>query len=209
MRLVDSPTERTTAATDLLLALVALGVAAGLQARPHAAAILAWAWGVGLIALSAALGAAYHGLLLSNARRGELWKALTFCLALALAFVACGVTRDLTGAAAAERAFPFLLAAGLAAFGVSRLFPGLFVVFILYEATVLLFALGVYSALALAGAPGPAWVAAGASLSLAGAAVQVRGRRRVRIVWGFDHNGIFHLFQAAGLVLMGVGRGMR
>jgi hypothetical protein len=212
MRLVADPTERTTAATDVLLALAALGGIAYLRSRPQPVPTdtVAWTWAFALLAVSAALGAAYHGLVLEGSRRSALWQALTFCLALAIALVASGIARDLLGAGAADQALPTLLAVGAAVFAVSRLFPGLFLVFILYQAAVLLCALAVYGVLAVTGPNGgPAWVAAGVLLSLAGAAVQVRRRCRIRVVWEFDHNGVFHLLQTAGLVVMWVGLGMR
>jgi hypothetical protein len=39
--------------------------------------------------------------------------------------------------------------------------------------------------------------------------VQARRRSRIRLVWEFDHNGIFHLLQTAGLIVIWVGLGMR
>lgn len=212
MQIVESPTERTTAATDVLLALAALGGIAYLRSQPHPvpADTSAWTWAFALLSVSAALGAAYHGIALDGSRRNALWQALTFCLALAIALVASGIARDLLGAEAADRALPALLAAGVAVYALSRAFPGLFIVFLLYQAVVLLAALAAYGTLAVAGSGGwPAWVAAGVILALAGAAVQARRRSRIRLVWEFDHNGIFHLLQAAGLVAIWVGLGMR
>ena len=135
---------------------------------------------------------------------------LTFGLALALALVAAGVARDAFGAAAADRLLPVLLAGGIAAFALSRVFPGLFIVFILFQAAVLAAVIAVYGSLALARPDGgAAWVAAGAGLSLVAAAVQARRRCRVRLFWTFDHNGVFHLLQAVGMVFIWVGLGMR
>jgi heme/copper-type cytochrome/quinol oxidase subunit 3 len=212
MQIVDSPTERTTAATDLLIALAALGGIGYLRSQPHPvpADTSAWTWAFALLAVSAALGAAYHGLALDGSRRSRLWQALTLCLALAIALVACGIAHDLLGAEAADRALPALLAVGAAVYALSRAFPGLFIVFLLYQAVVLLAALAAYGTLAVSGPGGwPAWVSAGVALALAGAAVQARRRSRIRLVWEFDHNGVFHLFQAAGLVVIWLGLGMR
>jgi hypothetical protein len=212
MRFVDIPTERTTAATDLLLAAAALGGIAYLRSRPDSvpADTLVWSWAFALLAVSATLGAAYHGLVLDGTRRGALWQALTFCLALAIALVACGIARDLLGADAAGRALPALLAVGVAVYALSRAFPGLFIVFLFYQAVVLLAALAAYGTLAAAGqGSGPAWIAAGVGISLAAAAVQARRRCRIRLVWEFDHNGVFHLLQTAGLVVIWIGLGMR
>lgn len=212
MQIVDSPTERTTAATDVLIALAALGGIGYLRSQPHPvpADTSAWTWAFALLAVSAALGAAYHGLALDGPRRNALWQALTLCLALAIALVASGTSRDLLGAEAADRALPALLATGGAVYALSRAFPGLFIVFLLYQAVVLLAALAAYGTLAVSGPDeGPAWVSAGVVLALAGAVVQARRRSRIRLVWEFDHNGIFHLFQTAGLVVIWLGLGMR
>jgi hypothetical protein len=212
MQIVDSPTERTTAATDLLIALAALGGIGYLRSQPHPvpADTSAWTWAFALLAVSAALGAAYHGLALDGPRRNALWQALTLCLALAIALVASGTSRDLLGDEAADRALPALLATGGAVYALSRAFPGLFIVFLLYQAVVLLAALAAYGTLAVSGPDeGPAWVSAGVVLALAGAVVQARRRSRIRLVWEFDHNGIFHLFQTAGLVVIWLGLGMR
>lgn len=212
MQIVDSPTERTTAATDVLIALAALGGIGYLRSQPHPvpADTSAWTWAFALLAVSAALGAAYHGLALDGPRRNALWQALTLCLALAIALVASGTSRDLLGDEAADRALPALLATGGAVYALSRAFPGLFIVFLLYQAVVLLAALAAYGTLAVSGPDeGPAWVSAGVVLALAGAVVQARRRSRIRLVWEFDHNGIFHLFQTAGLVVIWLGLGMR
>jgi hypothetical protein len=212
MRLVDSPTERTTAATDLLLSAAALGGVLWLRSRPQPVPddTAAWSWGFGLLAVSAALGAAYHGIAADPSRRTRLWTVLTFCLALALALVAAGVARDALGAAAADRLLPVLLTGGVAAFALSRVFRGLFIVFIIFQAAVLAAVIAVYGALALAQpGGGAAWVAAGAGLSLAAAAVQARRRCRVRLFWTFDHNGVFHVQQAVGMVSIWIGLGWR
>jgi len=211
MRIVPDPIERTTAATDLVLALAALAGVARLSLQPpHGPAETGWAWAFGLLALAAALGAGYHGVVLTDARRALLWQTLTFCLALAIAMVAAGTTRAARGAAAADQALPFLLATGVAVYAVSRRFPGLFLVFILFQASVLLYALAVYATAALTvAAAGPGCVAAGMVLSLTGAVVQARRRFRMKLVWEFDHNGAFHLLQTAGVILMWLGLGVQ
>jgi hypothetical protein len=41
--------------------------------------------------------------------------------------------------------------------------------------------------------------------SLIAAAIQPIKRLRVALLWEFDRNGLFHLVQALGLILLGVG----
>lgn len=208
MRPAASPTERTTAATDALLGLAAVGGIVLLQpsAAPPSWKIQLWSWAFALIALSATLGAVHHGLELPARRRTLLWRILTACLSAAISLVAVGVVHDLCGAAAAGRALPVLLTAGLLVYAVSRVFSGLFIVFAVYQALALTMALAAYAWLAAQGTqPGAPWLAAGAAVSLAAAAAQAARNLRVTCIWEFDHNGIFHLVQALGVVLFGIG----
>jgi hypothetical protein len=140
MKLVDSPTERTTAATDVILSAAATGAATYLQLLPQGGSGRTdlWSWSFGLIALSAGCGAAFHGLVLADAVRKALWHVLTVCLALAISLFVVAVFQDGGGTEAARVALPIMLAAGLLIFGISRMLPGLFIVFILYEALALL-----------------------------------------------------------------------
>jgi hypothetical protein len=45
-------------------------------------------------------------------------------------------------------------------------------------------------------------MAAGVFLSIVAAAIQAKQSTSIRVIWEFDHNGIFHLVQMAGLVLL-------
>jgi len=208
MKMTDSRTERSTAATDVILGAAALGAIVYLQlpTRSLSWRISLWSWAFGLIAASAALGAVYHGLVLTNPLRKALWNALTVCLGLAISLFLVAVFNDAGGAEAARRVFPILLAAVLLVFGVSRMIPGLFLVFILYEALALLIAFIAYLWLAASGTLGGAgWMAAGVAVSLIAAALQPVKRLRVAWFWEFDRNGLFHLVQALGIALLCVG----
>jgi hypothetical protein len=79
-------------------------------------------------------------------------------------------------------------------------------VVIYYEAVALLIAFAAYSWLAVsATVSGAEWTAAGVAVSLIAAAIQPIQRLRVAILWEFDRNGLFHLAQTIGLILLGVG----
>jgi hypothetical protein len=208
MRLSASPTERTTAATDIVLSLTAASGAVLLQSlqSPNPWKTLVWSWAFALIAMAAALGGAYHGLVLSAGKRTLLWRILTVGLSLAISLVAVGVVHDVLGLAAARSGLPFLLMTGLLVFAVSRVFPGLFVVFIVYQALALVLALSAYAWMATQGTPaGAGWMAAGAAVSLIAAGVQSNRRLNIRMVWEFDRNGVYHLVQTLGVVLFCVG----
>jgi len=208
MKLNGSPTERTTAATDVLLSAAAAAGIVLLQSFTPAASLRVrlWSWAFALIAGAAALGAVYHGLALAERPRARLWRILTACLSMAISLVAVGVVHDGCGEPAAGRLLPVLLGVGVLIYFASRMCAGLFAVFVGYQATVLAVSLGVYVWLAATGAlAGAGWMAAGAAASLVAAAIQAARGLHVKMIWEFDSNGVFHLVQTVGVIFFWVG----
>ena len=122
--------------------------------------------------------------------------------------VACFVLASVCagwGDVPARHARPFLLLAAGVFYLLTRLTGGDFLVFVIYEGAGLLFALAVHGWLARSGRAGAHWVTAGLAVSLAAGVVQAIDTLSFRLVWTFDHNGIFHLVQALGLGLLLVG----
>jgi hypothetical protein len=97
-----------------------------------------------------------------------------------------------------------MLLAALAFYGLTRRTGGDFLVFVIYSTATTVFALGVYALLAARAMAGAAWIAAGLSVSLGSGAMQASSLS-LRFLWSFDHNGLFHLMQMLGLVLLVVG----
>jgi hypothetical protein len=209
MELTDIPTERTTAATDVLLALLAVAAAlyvwqVGKVCDAPKARI--WAWAFGLVALAAALGAIAHGFKMSPRLNKLLWQPLYMALGWAVALFAVGVIYDAWGGAAARRLLPILLAAGVAFYLLTRVLPQGFLVFVLYEAVAMVFALVAYLRLAWSGRLPGAWaMVAGILVTLTAAGLQASEAVSFRLVWPFDHNGVFHLAQMVGVVLLTAG----
>jgi hypothetical protein len=91
-------------------------------------------------------------------------------------------------------------------FGVTLIKPDSFLVFIVYEAVALLFALGVYIWLTWAGQLlGAGWMAAGVLLTISAAVVQASWDGKAHpltFIWQFDQNGLYHLIQMAGVLLL-------
>ena len=209
MEFIDIPTERTTAATDAILALLALVSLfylrrIGASRDPYKTGI--WSWAFGLLALASALGAVAHGFEMSERTNSLFWQPLNLALGLTIALFAVGVVYDLWGQAAARRILPVLIAIGVAFYGITRLIPGSFLVFVLYEAVAMLFALGAGIWLALRGhAPGAWWMAAGVLITIVAAGIQASEAVYVTLIWPFDYNGIFHIVQMAGLLVLDAG----
>jgi hypothetical protein len=204
MDLVDVTTERTTAATDAVLALAAAAAILVLRrTTPPSFGRAVWQGALGALALASVLGAAAHGLDLSPATRELLWQPLYLALGVTMALFVVGAVRDWRGDAAGRRVLVPMLALAVGFYGITRLTGGSFLAFVVYEAAALLFSLGVYLRLAAGPArAGAAPMAAALAVSLAAGVVQASGVGPVRLVWDFDHNGVFHLVQLVGLALL-------
>lgn len=211
MKFIDSSTEQTTAVTDAILALVALGGLLYLrqigERDPWKAGL--WAWAFGLLALAAGLGAVAHGFQMSEATNGWFWRPLNLALGLIVALFVVGVIYDLWGRALAQLALPVMLGAGVIFFGMTFLRPGKFLVFIVYEAVAMIFALGAYSWLAATGRlPGASWLAAGVLATMIAAGIQAGWDGKARpltFIWQFDQNGLYHILQMVGVVFLLIG----
>jgi hypothetical protein len=207
VELVAQSTERTTAATDALLALAAIVLLAWLRHRaPPSFARAIWLSALAAMALASVLGAVAHGLVLSTAVRELLWQPLYLALGTTMALFVVGAVRDWRGDRAARRVLPGMLVVTLAFFGATRASGGSFLVFVPYEAGALGFALLVYAWLAVRRRrAGFAAMAAALAVSLTAGAVQAADLGTIRVLWDFDHNGVFHLVQLVGIVLLGTG----
>lgn len=206
MHLSPVPTELTTAATDAALALLCLGVAAGLWRYRRLAPwkITLWLWVLALLATASLLGAIVHGLDLPAPVKAALWHPLYLCLGLTVALFLVGALYDWLGLAAARRALPWAM---LCAFSFALLTPllgGAFFLFIGYEAVAMSGALCIYLWLTGKGSAGSCGIAIAILLSMLAAAVQA-SKLTVTFLVSFDHNGLFHLVQMAAIVILGYG----
>jgi hypothetical protein len=208
MKFIDLPTEQTTAVTDVILAGLALGAAVHLLGFSHFNPWKAgvWAWAFGLLALAAVLGTVVHGVQMSLLIQVWLWRPLNLLLGLVIALFGVGVVYDLWGLAVSRQSLPVLLLVAIIFWSVTLTNPTNFTVFILYEAVAMLFALGAYGWLtATDGLVGAGWMMAGVLVTMVAAAVQAlwNGKERpIRLIWQFDQNGLYHLIQMVGVILL-------
>lgn len=203
--LIESPTERTTAATDAIIAALALAYASSMLGRGGWRARV-WAGAFAALGLAGAQGAAAHGLRLGARAHAALWRALYLTLGVMVALFAAVATADGWGERAGRRALPGLLLAAVGFYGASRRLSHGFLVFIVYEAAALLYALGIYVRLARGGRlAGAELTAAGILIALIAAAVQSSRLRLTILGMPFDNNGLFHLVQIAGLPVLAAG----
>lgn len=153
-------------------------------------------WGV-----SALLGMVTHGFDLEPRVSTILWQPLYLGLGLAQAMVVVASMDAWRGTPAAQRTLPVMLAASAVYYWATWYWAGDFLVFVIFSAATTIFGLLVHAALAQRGVPGAGLVAAGLGASIASGLLQATDLS-LSLVWDFDHNGLFHLAQMAGLALL-------
>ena len=210
MKFIKDPAEQTTAVTDIVLALIAFGGIVFLRwpllNSDQLWKINIWSAAIGLIGLAAVLGAVAHGLVLSRSLHHRIWLALNMALSLAVSLFVVGVVYDLWGFEVSLATLPILLIAGLGFYLTTLIYPGIFFLFIVYEVVALFFALGAYIFLTIKqDLPGACLMAAGILVSIIAAGIQANKAVIVTFIWRFDHNGIYHLVQVVGLLLLFAG----
>ena len=210
MKFVKDPLEQTTAATDILLALVAFGgivfLLGLLLNSGELWKISIWSAAIGSIGLAAALGAVAHGLILSRTLHHFSWLVLNLALSLAISLFVVGVVYDLWGFEVSLKTLPILVITGLGFYLTTLFYPGIFFLFIAYEGVALVFALAAYIYLTIQqDLPGAFLMAAGVLASIIAAGIQANKSVVVTFIWRFDHNGIYHLVQVVGLLLLFAG----
>ena len=205
MLIHSSPFERMTALTDMLLGILASYVAVQL-AQFTGFKFEVWSWTFGLLAFSSVLAAFAHGFEMTQKTNERMWMPLNLSLGIVLGLFVVGALFDLGGEAVARTTFILMLAAGFGFFFVTVFFPGNFMIFIAYEAVAMLFSLSVYVFLTIKGTlPGAGWMLAGVFVTILAAVVQAVGKVGKSMYWYFDNNGVFHLIQMIGIVLLLVG----
>ena len=205
MKFIRIPTEKTTAVTDLLLALVAAVGICYLQwvESPEVWKIKIWSWAFAVIGLCGILGAIAHGLELTEAKHRQIWNLLNLGLGLAVSIFVIGVIYDLWGLAHSRKMLPWMMVTAAGFYLITRLYTGIFFAFIVYEALALLFALVAYSWLALKGQlEGAVVMALGILISILAAGIQANKKVFVKLIVEFDHNGIFHIVQIIGMLFL-------
>ena len=208
MEFIDVPTEQTTAITDIVLAVIAAGCAVYLRKvgrnEPWKANV--WSWSLSLLAFAAVLGFVAHGFKMSDKLNSLVWKPLDLSLGMVIALFVVGVIYDLRDRDAARIVLPWMVAAGAVFYVVTLIRPRTFLIFIVYEAVALCFSFCVYVALAIRKRLPGAWLmTAGILVSILAACIQAGESIHIHILWQFNHDGVFHIVQIFGVILLTAG----
>lgn len=206
MQIINIATEQTTAATDLILAILAIWAAIKIRnAGRNTSAIKAgiWAWLFILLAIAAFFGTLAHGFQMDEKTNFILWQPLNLALGLVVSLFAAGAILDLKNGSISKSIIIGLLSLGVIFYFITVFMPGSFLIFIIYEVVVMLFALVAYILLAVQRKlTGAWWMVSGILISIIAAAIQAGGSLTVHFLWTFDHNGIFHIVQMVGIFVL-------
>jgi hypothetical protein len=143
---------------------------------------------------------------MSEELKDLLWQPLFLALGLVVALFVVAAVYDWKGRGVSRRLLPVMLLVGAGFFGLTRIATGTFLVFIIYEAVAMVFALVVYGSLAANGKlRGAAIVAVAIVLNIVAAGIQASGSVAVTVGVPFDHNGLFHIVQAVAVVVLVAG----
>lgn len=205
MQFIDIATEQTTAATDLIMAIISIWAILKIRnpgkSDPKKAEI--WSWVFILLTVAALFGAVAHGFQMDEDTNYILWQPLNLALGLGVSLFAAGAIYDLRKGSMPAMVIPGMIALGIIFYFITVFFPGSFLVFIIYEAVVMIFALIAYIYLASKGQlKGAWWMVGGILITIVAAVIQASGSIHVKLIWEFDFNGIFHLVQMIGIIVL-------
>jgi len=208
MEFIEIATEQTTAVTDAIMAI--MSIVAALQLRKIGASNRwksnLWVCAFALLTTAGVLGAIAHGFKISDDLRSFLWQPLYLSLGLLVSLFTVAAAYDIFGKNAASRLLPIMIVVGVVFFGVTLVLPDSFLVFIAYEVSAMLFALFGYVVVASRGKLEGAWLMVlGVLVTVIAAGVQATKALSFTFIWSFDHNGVYHLIQMAGIVLLVAG----
>ncbi len=206
MFVIDSPFEQTTAVTDLLLAITAIINVILIYKRGNKTdreKTIIWVTAFLFLAFSAILGAYAHGIKMPESLNKLIWQPLNLLLGLTVAFFTIGVLYDLSGFKKRKLVFILLIITSFLFYLITLIIPGLFLIFIIYEALAMLFAFGAYFYLFLVKKfPGAQFMFSGILVSIIASVIQTAESVQFHFIWFFDHNGLFHILQIMGLILL-------
>jgi hypothetical protein len=164
-------------------------------------------WVFGLLTFAAADGSIAHGFQVSKLAKLVLWQLLNLSLVSTICFFAAGVVYDLRNFRLPKALIPVVLVCAIILFTITVILPdALTTVFIKDEAIAMFFAFVAYLILASRRTiKGAGLMAAGILVTVIAAVLQVIHSIKVMFILEFDHNGICHIVQMIGVVILLMG----
>jgi hypothetical protein len=201
------PTEQTTAATDVLLSILAFIVTVKINRSGKGIDIIKtriWTGVFGLLTFASADGAIAHGFQMNKLIRSVLWQPLNLSLVLTICLFAAGVVYDIRKFRLPKALVPVLLVFAILFFAITEILPdALTTIFIKGEAIAMVFAFVAYIILASRKTiKGAGLMAAGILFTIIASVLQAIHTIKVMFILEFDHNGICHIVQMVGVIFL-------
>jgi len=209
MKFIDIPTEQTTSVTDIILALLALCLAFFIYSigrNRDLKKTRIWFWVFVLLSFASFLGAIAHGIKMPEQNNYYIWQPINLALGLTVALFVAGVVYDMRDFSLPRTLIPIVLFIGALFYLITVIFPGTFIVFILYETVGMLFAFVSYLVLAISRKlRGSLLMALAILITMIASGIQAIGTIHIRVIWELDNNGLFHIIQMLGLIFFLLG----
>ena len=204
----ESPTEQTTAITDLLLSLQAIGAIWILKRNQIRRPVWTelWTWFFGLLSAASLLGAISHGFRMTSSVNTALWVVIYLVLGIMMAlFLIAAVTLH-WNPQLGKQCLPYGMLIAFVFFLVTQIWSDSFLLFVIYEAISMLLALTLYvSCLWFRREQGSGLLAAGIVVGIVAAVLDSQPSLQLNFIWTFNNHGIFHLAQMISLLLLTIG----
>lgn len=198
IRFIDIPTEQTTAATDLVLAIQTAVMALLLISNPLLHTFKGFLW-IGIfssIFLTALFGTIAHGFKMSKQTNTILWQILTLCFSICYVLLFSSLVYDILGLSAGKYSLLISSLLGLVLVLFCLKFPS-FVPKIIYIGVglgVVILAAGAWLTFRIR-MPGSGFLLAGMLLASVATVVEARQKMYFKLIWEFDHHTGYHFFQ--------------
>ncbi|WP_444900812.1 DUF6962 family protein [Microbulbifer sp. VAAC004] len=208
LKLTDVPTEQVSAITDLVLAVLALFIFLYFI-RPEFKSSWkrnCWICFFGVMFVVGLLGSVIHGFQIAGPERIFMWHVLFFFLGLFLVSFTLAIIGDLAGERISRKLLPYIFLIGLIFYfiAVSRI-DG-FIVFVGYQALVMIPVVIGYTWMGVMGRlPGAWYMVIGGFVSLLAVVLQVRTALEFTFIWTFNHNSLYHMVQTIGVLFFFAG----
>jgi hypothetical protein len=209
MPFIDIPTEQTTAATDLILAIQAIAIrcSLGRSSSERTLGKRIWSWIFSLLIVVSTLGAVAHGIQMTARINAAIWIPLYLALGVIIALLAVAAVSHAWNDDLARRFLRPAMCIGVAFFAVTQLWSDSFLLFVLYEGVTMTAALGLYLWCFWRAETrhGSGFLALGLMAGILAAVVDTQSTLQVECVWVFNNHGIFHMVQMPSLLLLAIG----
>ena len=204
----DSPTEMTTAITDVILAAQSAAAIYVIRrktvARPMWTQV--WAWVFALLSIASLIGAAAHGLEMAASIETAIWSPAYLALGLTMAlFVIAAITMSVGHEKSRRLLLPAVMVA-FTFFTITQIWSDSFLLFVIYECIAMLLSLTLYSmCFWQRRAAGSGLLAAGVLVGILAAVIDTQKTLHMTLIWEFNNHGLFHLVQMISLLLLTIG----